>query len=51
MIVIIIVIVMIIMLEKYIHVGLCYDMLCDCCVYFEAEGIYIYIYQYIILLS
>ena len=40
---------MIIMLEKYIHVGLCYDMLCDCCVYFEAEGIYIY--QYIILLS
>ena len=40
------VIVMIIMLEKYIHVALCYDMLCDCCVYFEAEGIYIYISVY-----
>ena len=33
---------MIIILELYMHVGLCYDMLCDCYVYFEAEGISVY---------
>ena len=33
---------MILILYIYIHVGLCYDMLCDCYVYFEAGGISVY---------